>query len=422
MFLLALGPSWCQAQTAPTQWVASWAAAQQTPEPRNALAAHDYRDMTLRQIVHLSAGGASLRLKLSNAFGTAPLHLTSVHVAQARSPADSAIVPATDASLLFSGQADVTIPAGAEYWSDPVPFAAAPSSDLAISIHYDEAPSAQTGHPGSRATSYYVHGEQAAQPFLASAIRTEHWYQIAEVDVATGSRSLSVVAFGDSITDGHGATTNANDRWPDVLASRLQGAPETEHVGVVNVGIGGNRVLLDDLGPNALARFDRDVLARSGAAVVIVLEGINDLGTLTAHGEASAAQHATLVRNLLGAYQQMIDRAHAHGIAVIGGTILPDGNSNYYHPDAQSESDRTTINQWIRTPGHFDEVADFDHAVADPAHPGQLLPAFDSGDHLHPSPAGYQAMAQCVPVDRMISPHASLIPSARGNRRSKSGD
>jgi lysophospholipase L1-like esterase len=387
-----------QTQQAATTWVGTWAAAQQIPEPHNALPIEDFRNTTLRQIVHLSIGGDMLRIHLSNAFGTAPLHLTAVHMARPRSAADDAIDPSTDKAVTFNGRGDVTIPAGSEYWSDPVPFVAPALSDLAISIHYDLPPQGETGHPGSRATSYYAHGDAVATPTLPNSQKVEHWYQLSEIDVAANGHASAVVALGDSITDGHGATTNGNDRWPDILARRLQSLPVTANVGVLNAGLGGNRVLLDELGPNVLARFNRDVLARAGGSSVIVLEGVNDLGTLTKDGEVSVAQHQALVQNLIAAYSQIVERAHARGIFVIGATILPYGNSTYYHPGPLSENDRQTLNTWIRTPTHFDAVVDFDRVVADPAHLNQMLPAYDSGDHLHPSPAGYRAMAEAVPV------------------------
>lgn len=388
----------CQVQQPSTIWVGTWAAAQQIPEPRNSLSADDFRDTTLRQIIHLSLGGDALRIHLSNAFGTAPLHITSVHIAHPRSAGDSSIDPATDRAIMFAGRSDVTIPAGAEYWSDPVPFPAPALSDLAVSIHYDLPPQGETGHPGSRGTSYYVHGDAVSAPTLPNAQKVDHWYQLSGVDVAANPRAAAVVALGDSITDGHGATTNGNDRWTDILARRLQSSPDTADIGVLNVGLGGNRVLLDGLGPNALARFDRDVLARPGASFLIVLEGVNDLGTLTRDGEVPAAQHQALVQSLIAAYQQMVERAHARGIFVIGATILPYGSSAYYHPGSLGESDRQALNAWIRAPGHFDAVVDFDRALADPAHPSQMLAAYDSGDHLHPSPAGYRAMAEAVPM------------------------
>ncbi|HZS55487.1 MAG TPA: SGNH/GDSL hydrolase family protein, partial [Bryobacteraceae bacterium] len=191
----------------------------------------------------------------------------------------------------------------------------------------------------------------------------------------------------------HGATTNGNDRWPDILAQHLQSVAATRMIGVLNQGIGGNRVLLNGLGPNALARFDRDVLAQTGVRYLVVLEGVNDLGTLARTAEVPQAEHDELVHRLISAYAQMVARAHAHGIRVIGATILPYGGSGYYHPGPASEADRQAINQWIRAPGNFDAVVDFDRIMRDPMHPELLLPAYDSGDHLHPGPAGYKAMA-----------------------------
>ena len=212
------------------------------------------------------------------------------------------------------------------------------------------------------------------------------------------SGASALVAFGDSITDGHGATTNGNDRWPDILAARLQSSPGTRAMGVLNEGLGGNRLLLDGLGPNALARFDRDVLGQTGVKYVLVLEGINDLGTAARDGEISQAAHDALVMRILGAYTQIVERAHARGLRVFGATLTPYSGSGYYHPGPMSEADRQKINRWIRTAGHFDACVDFDRTVADPEHPQRLLPAYDSGDHLHPSPAGYKAMANSVPL------------------------
>jgi len=292
----------------------------------------------------------------------------------------------------------VTIPAGAEYLSDTVPFPVAALSNLAISIHYDQPPTGETGHPGSRATSYVVHGDLVSAASLPDAKTVEHWYQVSGVDVVASPDGGAVVTLGDSITDGHGATTNGNDRWTDVLAARMQGDKSARMVGVLNEGIGGNRLLLDGLGPNALARFDRDVLAQTAVRAVVVLEGVNDLGTLTRDHDVSAEEHAALVAQIEGAYAQMIERAHAHGIRVVGATILPYGGSNYYHPGAESEADRQVINAWIRGAGHFDAVVDFDKVTRDPAHPDRLLPAYDSGDHLHPGPAGYKAMGEAIPL------------------------
>jgi lysophospholipase L1-like esterase len=387
-----------QAVPVPANWVGSWATSQQLPEPQNSLSADDLRDATLRQIVHLSVGGPELRVHVSNAFGTAPLHLTAVHVARPAAAGGGAIDPASDKALTFGGAQDVTVPAGAQFISDPVVFPVGALSDLVITLHMDAAPALQTGHPGSRATSYVAHGDLVAAANLPGAKAVEHWYQVSGVDVGLPIPDAAVVTLGDSITDGHGATTDGNDRWPDVLARRLQSDKKTQTVGVLNAGIGGNRVLMDGLGPNALARFDRDVLAPAGVRFLIVLEGANDLGTLTRDSDVSQAEHDALVHRILAAYEQMALRAHAHGIKVIGATILPYGGSKYYHPRPANEADRQAINQWIRSSKNFDAVVDFDKVMRDPARPTQLLPAYDSGDGLHPSAAGYKVMGEAIPL------------------------
>jgi lysophospholipase L1-like esterase len=395
--ILGVGPGTVLGAESPAVWVGSWATSQQIPEPNNALPSEALRDATLRQIVHLSMGGKTLRVHISNAFGTIPLHLTAVHLARPVSASAAVIDPATDRPVMFSGRADVTIPAGAEYVSDSLDFPVDAGSDLAISIHYRDPPAQQTGHPGSRTTSYLVHGDVVSGPDLANAKKVDHWYQLAGVDVAADASAFSIVVLGDSITDGHGATTNGNDRWPDVLARRLQAAGY-RNIGVLNHGIGGNHLLTDGLGPNALARFDRDVLAQTGVRDLIVLEGVNDIGGLARTHEVSASEHAVLTQRILAAYEQIITRAHSHKIRVIGATILPFVGSGYYHPGPATEADRQAINAWIRMAGHFDAVIDFDAVIRDPDHPDRLLPAFDCGDHLHPSPAGYAAMANAIPL------------------------
>jgi lysophospholipase L1-like esterase len=292
----------------------------------------------------------------------------------------------------------VTIPPGAEYVSDPITMPVTPLSDLAVTFHLNAPPAQQTGHPGSRATSYYAHGDQVSAVDLSDAKKVDHWYQLAEIDVRTAAKSAVVVALGDSITDGHSATTNGNDRWTDVLAARLQAQRKTRNIGVSNQGIGGNHLLHDGLGPNVLARFDRDVLAPAGARWVIVFEGVNDLGGLTRTGEVPTEQHAAMVERVIAAYQQIAARAHESGLRIYGATITPYVGSDYYHPGPLSEADRQAVNQWVRAEGHFDAVIDFDAVVRDPQHPDRLLPAYDCGDHLHPSPAGYKAMGEAVPL------------------------
>ena len=415
-------------------WTGSWFASQQIPEPANALPAPYLHNATLRQLIHLSLAGPTIRVRISNAFGAAPLTLSAVHVARPISPDSSRIDPASDRALSFDGLAQVTIPAGADYTSDPLAYPVAAQSDLAISICIDSAPNQQTGHPGSRSTSYAISGcapasaefttaESAAPQSASSAAGADqtppappsssphfdHWYYLTAVDVIAPPSASAVVILGDSITDGHGATTNGNDRWTDDLARRLLQSAPGHPVAVLNAGLGGNRILNDGLGPNALARLDRDVLAPPGVRALIVHEGVNDLGTFsrsvdaTLTEQAQLALHAALVARLIGAYSQIVSRAHAHGIRVIGTTILPFTGNAGYHPGALTESDRQAINAWIResgprAPGHFDAVVDFDRALADPANPTQLRPDYDRGDHLHPSVAGYHAMADAVPL------------------------
>jgi lysophospholipase L1-like esterase len=393
---LALVGAQSYAQVRPQVWVASWGASQQIPDPENALAADDLRDATVRQIFHLSVGGPMLRVHVSNAFGTEALRFTSVHIARPVSASSSAIDPATDRTLTFGGSSDVTVPPGTEFLSDALNYPVAALSQLAVTFHLDEPPATQTGHPGSRATSYFVHGDFVAAPNLPDAKHVDHWYQVSEIDVLGSPGAASIVALGDSITDGHGATVNGNDRWTDVLARRLQASANTRSIGPSNQGIGGNHLLIDGLGPNALARFDRDVLAPAGVRWVILFEGVNDLGGLARNGEVTPSEHAAEVKRVLAAYGQIILRAHAHGLRVFGGTITPYVGSDYYHPDSLSEADRQAVNAWIRAAGHFDAVIDFDSVVRDPQHPDRLLPAFDCGDHLHPSPAGYRAMGEAI--------------------------
>jgi lysophospholipase L1-like esterase len=387
-----------------SSWLGSWAASQQIPEPQNALPAQALRDATLRQIVHLTVGGRALRLRLSNAFGTAPLTILAVHLAMPLSRATGRIDPASDKTLTFAGSRSVSIPAGADYYSDPVAFDAPPLSDVAITLYLPVPPSRQTSHPGSRETSFLVHGDHVADATLPGATLVDHWFFISGIDVRQSAPGAAIVTLGDSITDGHATADNSDTRWPDDLARRLQSSPATRRVSVLNVGTGGNRLLLDGLGPNALARFDRDVLAQTGVRYLIVLEGVNDLGSATRLAPISAAQHRQLVERIIGAYEQIILRAHAHGLTVIGGTITPYMGSDYYHPSSASEADRQAINAWIRQRGHFDAVIDFDRALRDPKHPDRLLPTYDSGDHLHPSAAGYRAMAAAIPLSLFTAP------------------
>jgi len=385
-------------------WVNTWTSMPQLTEPGN-MPPPPFTgdgavlvDSTLRQTLHVSVGGRRMRVRFSNAFGDTPLTITSAHVALPAGGAAgvSAIQPESDRALTFQGRAGVTIPAGAQIVSDDLSFDVAPLSNLTVTIYLAEGqPSLNiTSHPGSRTTSYMVAGNRVADVDLAGATRADHWYFVSGLEVRADEHTAAAVMLGDSLTDGRGSTTNMNDRWPDQLSTRLQGRAETAGVAIVNQAAGGNRVLNDGLGPNALARLDRDVLAQSGVRWLIVFEGINDIGTAAATEQAQQK----VASDLIGAFEQIIVRAHAQDIAVYGATLLPFEGSFYFDDTRLREAARQTVNAWIRTSGKFDRVIDFDLAARDPARPTFLAPALDVGDHLHMNPAGYRALADAVPA------------------------
>jgi lysophospholipase L1-like esterase len=374
-------------------WTAAWASSQMTPDEKNTLPAADLTDATLRQVIRVTAPGDRIRIRLSNAFGTAPLRFGAVEVAKSAANDSARIQPDTRRVVTFAGQPSVTIPAGAEYISDPIDLPVEGMTDLAVSTWQPEPPERQTSHPGARAHSHLAKGNRVAETDLSDAQKITRWYYVAGVEVV-GKTKGAIVTLGDSITDGYGVQPNTNARWPDTLIRRLNAARIP--LAVLNQGIGGNRLLLDGTGPNAMARLERDVLAQPGVKYLIVLEGVNDLGTSTRDAPITPDAHAALVTRLIASYRQIIDRAHAHGITVYGATILPYGGNGYYHPDAANEADRQAINAWIRTPGNFDGVIDFDALTRDPANPSQMKAEYDSGDHLHPSIAGYKAMGEYI--------------------------
>lgn len=395
LLLLSTGGVATAAQAAgpDCSWQAAWASSQMAPATADALPANGIAGATLREVVRPTLAGKTLRVRFSNAFGREPLVILGAGVARSADNHSDRIVAASRRTLTFSGMNSITIPAGGDWLSDPVSLDVAAFDDLAISLRVNGDVASQTSHPGSRATSYLAPGDSVAAESLPGATKFDHWYMLSGVEVQRCAAPNGVVALGDSITDGHGATTNGNDRWTDVLARRLGG-----QTAVLNEGIGGNRVLLDGLGPNAVSRLDRDVLALPGVRSVILLEGINDLGTFTRLEAKTPEQRRAFVAQLTAGYAQIVERAHARGIKVYGATLTPYMGSDYYHPDAGSEADRQAINSWIRAPGHFDGVVDFDKVTRDPADPSRLAAAFDSGDHLHPGPAGYKAMGDAVPL------------------------
>lgn len=368
------------------QWVGTWGTAVQLTEPHNLPPEPGLAGNTLRQVVRVSQGGDRLRVRFSNRFGTAPVTLNAAHLAVSRG--DGAIDPVTDQALAFGGDSGVTIPAGEAVASDPFDFPLQPLSDIALTVQFGTIDAdTVTGHPGSRTTSYLVEGDAVAAPTMTNAARTDHWYILTGIDVVD-EEAAAVVTLGNSITDGRGSGTNKQNRWPDELARRLQADGRTDHIAVLNMGIGGNCVLRACLGPSALDRFKRDVLDQNGARWLIVLEGVNDIGNSSADSSAQVAQ------DLMAAYQEIIERAHAQGIQAYGATILPFGGSFYDSPE--HEAARQTVNEWIRTSGVFDAVIDLDAALRDPDNPTRLLPAADTGDHLHPNETGHRMMAEAV--------------------------
>jgi lysophospholipase L1-like esterase len=374
--------------------VASWGAAQQIVEPHNELPAEKWRDASLRQIVRLTLGGQQLRVRVSNAYGTAPLMLEAASVALATAPGNADIAGSAQ-PLTFDGRTTIMIPAGAEYYSDPVRMTVKPAADLAISMYFKEAPARQSGHPGSRSNSFVVKGNRVMDPAWGETGKIAHWYALSDVEVQAPRSTGAIVTIGDSITDGYGIPTDTNTRWPDVLTARLRDGRFA--MGVVNAGIGGGRMLRDGTGPNLAARFDRDVLSRAGVTHALVLIGVNDMGGQHRNGPDTPADRQQLLADLKLAYRQLAERAHAHGVCLIAGTITPYSGSDYYRPDAENEADRLQLNDWIRGSGVFDAVADFDAALRDPAEPKLLKKVYDN-DGLHPNLAGYRAIGDTVPL------------------------
>ncbi|MDQ0796172.1 SGNH/GDSL hydrolase family protein [Streptomyces sp. B1I3] len=386
-------------------WVSTWTSMPQLTEPGNMPPAPFTRadsvmtDATLRQTVHVSAGGEHIRLRFSNAFGGAVLPITKVSVAlpQDGKAGTGAIRAGTTHRVTFQGRPSVSVPAGAQAVSDPLDFRLAPGSNLTATVYLaaGQASTAITSHPGSRTTSYLRAGDHVGDADLPGATPTDHWYFLSGVEVWSRSTTSAAVVLGDSLTDGRGSTTNMNDRWPDLLLQRLKDEPATAGTALVNQAAGGNRLLNDGLGPNGLARLDRDVLAQSGVDRLLVFEGINDIGT----AEASPAAQKQVAADVIAAYEQIITRAHTQGIRVYGATLTPfGGNTGYDDPDGHREEARQTVNSWIRTSGRFDSVLDFDRTARDPLAPRTLRPSMDTGDHLHLNPSGYRALADAVPA------------------------
>jgi len=365
------------------KWVGTWSTAPQLVETANNPPSPGLSNNTLRQIVHVSLGGDSLRIRFTNEFSTSQVKLNSVHIAL--SAGGGKIDTTTDRAVYFNGLPEVTMERGAAVTSDAFRFTIQPLSDVAVTVYFGNTSPDVSGHPGSRTTSYILTGNTVANADFPGAVTTDHWYVINTIDVLAPDSAYAVATLGNSITDGRGSGTNKQNRWPDELARRLQANPATRQVAVLNEGIGGNAVLTGGLGPTALNRFGRDVLNQSGVKWLIILEGINDIGGAFGSGVGN---------NLINAYKQMIQNAHSKGLLVYGATLLPMRGNSYY--STSHEAERQIVNQWIRNGGLFDGVIDFDLALRNPADTLSLLPADDTGDHLHPNETGHHMMAEAV--------------------------
>jgi lysophospholipase L1-like esterase len=392
------------------QWIGTWATAAQPFLPKSL---QTYRNQSLRLIVHTSAGGTKVRIKISNTYGDGPLLIGAAHIARRTAAAE--IDPRSDRMLKFHGKSSTTVAEESMVVSDPVELEVPALSDLAISLFLPQLTEAKTSHSMAKQTSYVspeIGDSTAAVKFpVAKAIHS--WPFLTGVDVEASSGAAAIVAFGSSLTDGDGTTADTNGRWPDVLAERLQKDPGGKaKIGVLNAGIIGNRLLHDSpkgadnpfgegLGQAGLVRFERDVLAQAGVKYVIVGLGINDI--LFPAFPFTAPSEKVNAEDIISGYRQLIARGHRKRIRVIGATNPPFENSAFEglvaaFYSSEREAVRQKVNDWIRSSGEFDGVVDLDAILRDPSHPTQLLPAYDSGDHLHPNNAGCIAEGNAIPL------------------------
>ncbi len=370
-------------------WTGSWAAAPVAAPATEKPIGPDGE--TFRDIIHLSLGGRAIRLRISNEFGPTPLTIAAVHVAL--SAGSDGIQPATDHAAKFNGVSSVVIPAGTIAISDPIAMSVKAFGDVAVSLFVP----AQSGveltlHNLAMSTNYVATGNVTAAASLPNATRVTSWHLLKAVDVDAGPNASAVVALGASITDGYHSTPDKNLRWPDDLAIRLHANSATSNIGVLNEGISGARILHDVTGPSALARFDRDVLAQTGAKFVIIALGTNDIGRT--FFPRMPNESPITAEQLVWGLQQIVARAHARGVKVIATTLNPYEGADFYN--IPGDRMREAFNTYVRTSGIFDGVVDFDRVMRDPSHPARFLPAYDSGDHLHPNDAGYKAMADAI--------------------------
>ena len=383
-------------------WVATWGTAEllargpapapnpNAPPPKQGaptINARGFHDQTVRMMARASMPGKRVRVKLENAFGAAPVKVGAAHIALREK--DSAITAGTDRALAFNGKPDVTIGSGAVIVSDPVDLTIPALAEVAVSLYFPDATGAPTNHATALHNTYTVEGDATARTAFEEPTVTQSYYYLAAIDVMAPANAFSIVTYGDSITDGARSANESDHSWPALLAGRLAAKKETQHIGIANMGIGGNRVLRDGAGVSAVVRFDRDVLSQSGVKWVMLLEGINDIGR-----EASQPAEMVEASDIIGGYKQIIDQAHTHGLKIAGCTLTPYGGAGYQRE--HGEAVREAVNEWIRTGGAFDAVVDFEKATRDDSKPPKIKADFDPGDHLHPNNAGYEAMADAI--------------------------
>jgi lysophospholipase L1-like esterase len=381
-----------------THWVVTWGASA-SPQLEDAQMRSEnftYADQTLREIVHASAGGEMVRVRLSNAYGKQAVEIRAGHLALSGSR--DSIQPGSDHVLTFSGRKGVSIPPNGAVVSDAVKLDLPPGRDVTISLYFPKSTIGAGIHYAAQQTAYIGQGDVTGSDSIPGAKTLTSWVFLNDLDVTASGGASTLIAFGDSITDGAHSTVDANHRWPNFLAERLRDERKHTSIGILDAGIGGNRILHDAsrnvrFGVNALARFDRDVLAQPGAKYVIVLEGINDLGHA---GTSAPASETVSAEDIIAGLGQLAERAHENGVKILCGTLTPfeGAGGGYFTPE--KEEKRKAVNEWVRSNHTFDGAIDFDKAVRDPNHPERMLAEYDSGDHLHPADAGYKAMAAAV--------------------------
>jgi lysophospholipase L1-like esterase len=393
-----------QGQTNGYHWVSAWTTSLFLSAPMPGFPAESpITSKTVRVVTRPTIGGKKLRVRLSNEFGVTPLTIAAAHIAL--TDQDSRIQPATDHVLTFGGSPKITIPAGAPAFSDPVEIEVKPFAEVSISLYVPGTVATASSHLQSSHDSYFAGpGDMTSMQDLPSSETKRPAYFVSGIDIWAPYSTSTTVAFGDSITEGAGRKSGQYLDYPDQLAKRLAAQGITT-MAVVNQGIGGNRILHDVTGPSALSRFDRDVLSLPGTANLIVLLGINDIGFARvrmpgANGaeakEGPFASQAVSADEMIVGLRQIIGRARAHGIKVFGATLTPFEGTNVY--DESGEAIRQAVNKWIRSTDAFDAIFDFDKAICDPEHPAKVRQEYDSGDHIHPSAAGYKAMADLIPL------------------------